>query len=66
VKFFESPIASPNMRSERWPIEWKVPPQNRRGSTPVSSCTRWSISLADLLVKVRSRISPGRTPCERR
>jgi len=33
---------------------------------PVRSWTRWSISLAALLVKVRRRISPGFTPWERR
>ena len=41
---------------------WKVPPQKRAGSTPVRSQTRCSISFAALLVKVRSRISPGRAP----
>jgi hypothetical protein len=43
-------------------MEWNVPPQNRPGSTPVRSWTRWSISLAALLVKVSRRISDGRTP----
>ena len=32
---------------------------------PVRSWTRWSISLAALLVKVSRRMSPGRTPWER-
>jgi hypothetical protein len=54
------------MRRARLPREWKVPPQKRAGSMPVRSWTRWSISLAALLVKVSRRISPGFTPWENR
>ena len=61
-KFGSSPIAPPSIRKNLLPIEWKVPPQNIRGSQPVSDSIRLSIWFAALFVKVSKRISRGLMP----
>ena len=62
VKSGERAATAALRRRMRWPIEWKVPPQNCPRGTPVRSSTRSSISLADLFVNVSSRMSQGLAP----